>query len=54
MDNKIDRSKKNESKTKNKDNLKAYIGTTSTGLAKDRMTWKDHEEGYIQHGIEPA
>ena len=41
-------------KTRWRDNLKAYIGMTSTGLANDRMTWKDYEEGYIQHGIEPA
>ena len=31
-------------KTENGDDITAYIGTTWARLAKDRKTWKDHEQ----------
>ena len=34
--------------------ITVYVGTTWARLAKDMKTWRDHEEGYIQHWIDTA
>ena len=36
------------------DDITAYICKTWARLAKDRKTWKDHEEGFIQHWIDTS
>ena len=37
-----------------RDDLTTYMGPTWTNLVQDRLTWQNHEEGYIQEWMDTA